>query len=187
MNSTTQFGNETTTKLQDHAHLGAETHMDCQTTAGLGLMNWRMSPNQYFDHSPLASRPKVQANGQDGLDWIMQWTVEGAVPQTQWKWAQKNSGKSQAKKEEFWGGMGPVKRIFSFAARDKRFSHIVPPTHKAFWERLCLGNCKMQLRCSSVAVGPPDLRWLMAATKLKSLPSVYERIHFCSYFWKLIL
>jgi len=54
--------------------------------------------------------------------------------------------------------MGPVKRIFSFAARDKRFSHIVPPTHKAFWERLCLGNCKMQLRCSSVAVGPPDLR-----------------------------
>jgi len=39
MNSTTQFGNETTTKLQDHAHLGAETHMDCQTTAGLGLMN----------------------------------------------------------------------------------------------------------------------------------------------------
>jgi len=56
------------------------------------------------------------------------------------------------------GGMGPVKRIFSFAARDKRFSHIVPPTHKAFWERLCLGNCKMQLRCSSVAVGPPDLR-----------------------------
>lgn len=143
MNSTTQFGNETTTIMQGHL----EHWVQGRAIRGrntYGLPNWtRLDELTYESESvfwPLTAlvSKKVEAEGQDGLDWIMQWTAEGSVAHPTASGPRKTVEKCRQKRRGSMGDGSRQEDIFICCEEKSSFLrwwfiYRQLFTHRGFW------------------------------------------------------